>query len=368
MNYPHIAAVAALTSLGGDWPSTWQALREGRTAITGSAAQGVFKAADFPVSAVCSLGRGVDQAGDGPCASLFGALLRQLHGISGARVYASSNHGESDLLRSFLDGLSTAQAEALLGEPLAHTVRGRARFTYAACAGGLHAAVHAALDCADGMSGDAIVVAADALSVIETVGFARAGALGKQGARPFGADRDGLLIGEGGAALVLSAGAASPHAIHMLGVGMSCDGFHPTDPDPAGTALERSVRMCLADAGLAPGQVAAVIAHGTGTRKGDAIELEVLQRVWAGAPLLVTSVKGQVGHLMGAAGLFNLLVGYEASRSGLVPPTAGSNSDASATEVVTGKCATIVPGGPVLCLASGFGGNNVAVLLGRRNR
>lgn len=366
MSYPHIAAVAAVTSLGADWPATWLALLEGRTAVSGSAVLGLFAAADFPVSAVCALGRGIDPAGHGPCSRLFDTLLEQLAPAPGARLYASSNHGESDLLRSLLDGMNTAQAQALLGEPLAYTARGRARFTYAACGGGLQAAVHAAFDCADGMAGDAVVVSADALSVIETVGFARAGALGKQGARPFADDRDGLLIGEGGAALVLSGGTAGPDAIHLLGVGMSCDAFHPTDPDPAGTSLERSIRMCLGDAGLAPQQVAAVIAHGTGTKKGDAIELEVLQKVWGGAPLVVTSVKGQVGHLMGAAGLFNLLVGKEASSTGLVPPTAGTSSDPAGGPVVRGDYISITSGAPVLCLASGFGGNNVAVLVGRR--
>lgn len=366
MNYPHIVDVGAVTSLGLDWPSTWQALLAGRARITTTADMHLFEPTVFPVSAVENLDREIRGSANGPCAGLFDRLLSQAPATPDARIYASTNHGESDLLRSFLRGLTSEQADALLGEPLALTARGRASFTYAACAGGLHAAVHAAFDCADGITEKAIVVSADALSLIETVGFARAGALGKQGARPFAADRDGLLIGEGGAGLVFGVGPYSDDGIHILGIGMSCDAFHPTDPDPSGESLARAVTMCLEDAGLQPEHVEAVVAHGTGTKKGDAIELAVLQRVWGRAPLRVTSVKGQVGHLMGAAGLLNLLVACEASRSGKLPPTVSRTGEQPDPAVVTGRYASITPGAAVLCLASGFGGNNVAVLVGRR--
>ena len=150
----------------------------------------------------------------------------------------------------------------------------------------------------------------------------------------------------------------SADGIAILGIGMSCDGYHPTDPCPTGEHLERAICMALSDAKLAPNDVVTVVGHGTGTAKGDRIESEVLQRIWGNALPTVTSVKGHVGHLMGAAGLFNLAVGFEACRTGFVPKTRGE----------VPKTVSCEKGRPTLCLASGFGGNNVALLIGRGSR
>ena len=104
----------------------------------------------------------------------------------------------------------------------------------------------------------------------------------------------------------------------------------------------------------------------TGTVKGDAIEGEVIQRVWRGNRLPVTSVKGHVGHLMGASGLFNALVAYESSKSGRVPPICRHDGGMLNVDFfVTQSAAALVPGGPVICFSIGFGGNNVALILGR---
>jgi 3-oxoacyl-[acyl-carrier-protein] synthase II len=366
MSFPYIVDVSAVTGLGGNWSDTWQRLLCGSASLSRTTDIAHFGQTALTVSAIPELSREVGEDGKGPASSLFTTCLSQLSLHTTPRVYAGSNHGEAELMRNLLTSATPGQAIAILDEQLAHTALGRARWTYAACASGLYALVAAVFDYMDGYLGDAVVVSADALSLIETIGFARVGALATDRARPFAVNRDGLMIGEGAAAMLLSSDCAKSDRIRILGVGMSCDGFHPTDPDPSGEHLERAIRMALNTAGLSPNDVAAVVAHGTGTIKGDAIEAKVIDRVWSGIDVLVTSVKGHVGHLMGAAGLFNALTAYEACRSGCLPPIGPDNGEMlEAGCVVTGSSERFDPGAPVLCLASGFGGNNVAVLVGQ---
>lgn len=367
MKLPYIVDVAAITGLGRHWGDIWQGFLSGNTALSNTRDISHFGSVPLTVSAVSGLTRDVDEFGDGPTSSLFTSCLSQLALHTAPRIYAGSNHGEAELVRKLLEGATPGQATALIDEQLANTALGRACWTYAACASGLYAIVAATFDYMDGYMGDAVVVSADALSLIETVGFARTRALAAECARPFAVNRDGLMIGEGAAAMLLSSNSIDFNRIKILGVGMSCDGFHPTDPDPSGKHLERTIRMTLKNASMSPNDVAAVVAHGTGTVKGDAIEAQVLERIWPSkSQPLVTSVKGHVGHLMGAAGLLNALTAYEACRTGCLPPTGSYNEEMlKGVRIVTGSAGCFEPGSPVLCLASGFGGNNVALLLGQ---
>ncbi|HOL64878.1 MAG TPA: beta-ketoacyl-[acyl-carrier-protein] synthase family protein, partial [Accumulibacter sp.] len=124
--------------------------------------------------------------------------------------------------------------------------------------------------------------------------------------RPFGADRDGLVLGEGGAALVLEnwqharSRGARIHA-EMIGYGSSCDHDHLVRPNRDGQV--RALRLALADAGLSPDEVDYVNAHGTATAEGDPIECQALQAVFGerAARLPVSATKAAHGHLLGAA-------------------------------------------------------------------
>jgi 3-oxoacyl-(acyl-carrier-protein) synthase len=146
---------------------------------------------------------------------------------------------------------------------------------------------------------------------------------------------------------------------------MSCDAGHPTDPDPSGVWLERAIRDALARANLAPPGIAGVVAHGTGTRKNDSVEAEVYRRVFDDMVPPVTSVKGTLGHIMGAAGLLNIAVAVEAVRDGRLPPTAGKGDPIAGLDIVFDAGGRNLPKkGPVLTVACGFGGNNVALIVG----
>jgi 3-oxoacyl-[acyl-carrier-protein] synthase II len=145
--------------------------------------------------------------------------------------------------------------------------------------------------------------------------------------RPFAADRAGLVLGEGGAALVLEdwdhaqARGARIHA-EMVGYGASCDRSHLVRPDPQGQA--RALRAALSDGGLNEDDIGYVNAHGTATVEGDPVEIAALRQVFGGhaARLAVSATKSMHGHLMGASGAIEALATIIALRERAIPPTA----------------------------------------------
>lgn len=146
--------------------------------------------------------------------------------------------------------------------------------------------------------------------------------------RPFSRERKGLVLGEGGAALVLEdldharARGAHIHA-EVRGFGMSSDAGHITRPSVKGAA--RAIAASLADSGLNPHEVEYVNAHGTGTLLNDSTESEALASVFGdhAAALLVSSTKSMHGHTLGATGAIEAVVTTLALENGVVPPTAG---------------------------------------------
>lgn len=145
--------------------------------------------------------------------------------------------------------------------------------------------------------------------------------------RPFAANRAGLVLGEGGAAMVLEdwdravARGARIHA-EIVGYGSSCDRSHLVRPDAVGQA--RALRAALVDGDLVPEDIGYVNAHGTATVEGDPIEVSALRQVFGGhaAGLAVSATKSMHGHLMGAAGAIEALATVLSLREGAIPPTA----------------------------------------------
>lgn len=145
--------------------------------------------------------------------------------------------------------------------------------------------------------------------------------------RPFSADRTGLVLGEGGAALVLEDwehAVARGARIHgeMVGYGTSCDHSHLVRPEAAGQV--RAIEATLADAGLRAEQIDYVNAHGTATAEGDPVEIAALKAVFGerAAQLPVSATKSMHGHLLGAAGAIEAIATVLALREQRIPPTA----------------------------------------------
>lgn len=348
-----IRGLGAVTPLGATWPDTWAALLAGRRSLSDppfDPALGLSVA----VSAIEGLERGWDVDGRGPTARLMRGTAAEAagEGWSPDIAWAATNHGEGDLVATPAPG-----AQALTSERFG---AGVAHWLGSACTSGLHALWFAWLQASADPS--ALVVAGDALSATGVAGFLGAGASGGEGCAPLRQGSAGMRVGEGAVALALGrAGAAQRAAI--LGMAATCDAGHPTHPDPSGVWLEQAIRDALGQAGVLAHEVSAVIAHGTGTRANDTAETLALTRVFGEAVTPIASVKGALGHIMGAAGLLNVAVAAEVCRSGRLPPTLGVGQAYSELPVC-GEASTVPPRRPVLALASGFGGNNVAVVVG----
>ena len=146
--------------------------------------------------------------------------------------------------------------------------------------------------------------------------------------RPFSKSRDGFVLGEGAACLILEeyehakARGAKIYA-EIIGEGMTSDAYHMTAPDPEGKGAERVMRLALRDAGLQPEQVDFINTHGTSTPLGDVAELKAIQRVFGEHvyDMNLDSTKSMTGHLIGATGAVEALACIMALKEGIIPPT-----------------------------------------------
>ncbi|WP_399082253.1 beta-ketoacyl-[acyl-carrier-protein] synthase family protein [Streptomyces sp. BBFR2] len=190
-----------------------------------------------------------------------------------------------------------------------------------------------------------------------------------EASRPFDADRDGFVMGEGAALLVLErreSALARGARIHgeVAGYATNSDAFHIAAPHPEGAAAAACMAGAVADAGLRPGDIGHINAHGTATRLNDSAEALALHRAFAGGPPPVTSVKGVTGHLIGGSGALEAAVALVCAARRTVPPVANlaRNAHADLIDVVAGAPREVALA-PVLSNSFGFGGQNACLVL-----
>ncbi|HXY43178.1 MAG TPA: beta-ketoacyl-ACP synthase II [Acidimicrobiales bacterium] len=249
--------------------------------------------------------------------------------------------------------------------------RGPCETVVTACAAGTQAIGNAARLIQSGRC-DAVITggAEAAMAEIGIAAFSNMTALSTSGvSRPFDRRRDGFIIAEGGAALVLEElDLALERGAHVyaevLGSASTADAHHITAPAPGGTGALACMELALEDAGVTPADVAHVNAHGTSTPLNDLAEAEALEKLFGIPGPVVTSIKGVTGHSLGAAGAIEAVCCALTIERGLIPPTAGLEEldPEMHLDVVTGSPRPL-PAGVLLSNSFGFGGHNGCLVM-----
>jgi 3-oxoacyl-[acyl-carrier-protein] synthase II len=235
-----------------------------------------------------------------------------------------------------------------------------------ACAAGTHAIGNAGRLVAMGRCDVVLAGASEAPLVdVGVTAFANMTALSTSGtSRPFDVERDGFMVAEGAAVLVLEdyerAVARGAHIYaELAGAASTADAFHITAPSPDGAGAARCMELAIEDAGLTPSDIAHVNAHGTSTPLNDRAEADALVKVFGTPGPPVTSIKGVTGHALGAAGAIEAVSVALTIEKRAIPPTAGLvNQDPEIPlDIVKGQPRIWEPG-PVISNSFGFGGHN----------
>lgn len=301
---------------------------------------------------------------------------------AGAGVVLGTTNGESQVIdaivKGWLDGgAESVPASAWRNAPahrIAHAVaadlalEGEALVLATACAAGNYAIGHAA-DIIQGGEADVMLCGGvDSVCRKTYSGFFRLGAITPDVCRPFDANRQGILTGEGAAVLVLEslehARARGAHIYaEVLGYGSNCDARHMVAPDQ--DSIADCIRIAQRRAGITPAQVDYICAHGTGTRTNDVVEAGAVHAVFGAAPPPVSSIKSMLGHTMGAASAMGAIACVLGMRDGFLPPTINfTEADPQCAIDCVPNHARPAHIGIAENHGFAFGGNNAILILG----
>ncbi|MFF5707737.1 beta-ketoacyl-[acyl-carrier-protein] synthase family protein [Streptomyces sp. NPDC012756] len=397
----HAAAVTGVglfTPAGADTATTWETVRAGKATAVLEEWDGLRHLACRAPGLPGDLGRAVTSRRPDRSALLALVAAREAladagldpAGWDGARVGVVAGVGaggvltfeaQREVLRADGPGdmspfaVPGALPNAVAGQlAVEFGIRGPSTAVSTACAAGA-TAIGVALDLlALGRCDIVLAGGADAsLSPFYIAGFDRLRALSHRfddptgGLRPFDRDRDGFVMAEGAGFLVLerpadaAARGAGPRAL-VTGYGATSDAHHVVAPRPDGSGLTAAVRGALAEAGLVPGDVDLVNAHGTGTPRGDAVEAAVLAALLPHRPP-VTSTKGVTGHLLGAAGAVEAALTVLSLAEQTVPPTANFAEPGEGIDLDVPTTARGARLRTALSTSVGFGGHNAALVI-----
>ncbi|RJL20548.1 beta-ketoacyl-[acyl-carrier-protein] synthase family protein [Bailinhaonella thermotolerans] len=255
-------------------------------------------------------------------------------------------------------------------------LRGPCHTLATACASGATAIGEALLAIRRGVVDTALAGGVEApITMLVMSAFARSGAMSQRNddptgaCRPFDATRDGFVMGEGAAFLVLeewSRAEARGARIYgeLAGYAANSDALHIVAPDEEARGAEACMRAAIADAGLTPSGIGHVNSHGTSTQANDRAEALAISRVFGDHRPPVTATKGVTGHLIGGAGALEAVIATLSARTGLIPPIANytSGPEAELVDLVAGSPRQTAPA-PVISNSFGFGGHNVSLVI-----
>jgi 3-oxoacyl-(acyl-carrier-protein) synthase len=378
-----VVSAGVVTPVGSDLDAFWSGL------VTGS--DGISMIERFPVADL-RVGRGGEikklplpggGAEAGCRASLLleaaaGDLLARVTLLAApertAVVLGTALGGVDELDRALTDDPSLRRAANGFYDGPAYALarrlgaRGPLLTVSAACASGATALGLAADLLRDGRADLVVAGGYDVLCRFVMRGFDALRSLTRERVRPFDRRRSGLLLGEAAALVLLAreADAPAPRLGRLLGHASTSDGAHIAAPDPGGRGLEAAIRGAMAQAGVLADEIDFVSAHGTGTTLNDPIETAVLKRVLGrrARAIPVNSIKGGLGHTMGAAATLEAIMCLLASRHGVLPPTLGlEEPDPECDLDYVPRQARPARPRVSLSTSAGFGGCNAALVL-----
>jgi 3-oxoacyl-[acyl-carrier-protein] synthase II len=403
-----VTGLGAVTPLGNDARSTWEAAVAGRSGIDWISS---FDPGDSPVRiaaevkdfdptglddprelrrlhrfVLLSLGAAREAVGDAglDCAYdpsrvgvLFGSAIGGLSGIV-EQADVLRDRGARRVAPTFIPSVLVDAASGQLAISLGY--RGPNYAPVSACATGSHAIGEAAelirrgdADAVLAGGGEACVHPLILAGFVAMRGLAAEDEHPPRASRPFDATRDGFVIGEGACVLVLEeleaarARGASIYA-EILGYGASNDAHHMAQPDPESKGVKEMMRAALQRAGVAPERVGYINAHGTSTPLGDLAETRAIKEVFGdhAYELAVSSTKSVTGHCFGAAGAIEAMMCVLAVKEGVLPPTMNYETpDPECDLDYVPNEARRVQVDVALSNAMGLGGHNGCVLVGR---
>ena len=377
-----VTGLGLVTPLGGDVETTWSnilAAKSGAGAITR------FNASDQKCRIACEVKPADHPYGFDPAKRVDHKIQRQVdpfivYGIDAAGQ-AIEDAGLTDMdeatkfragcsIGSGIGGLPGIESESLVlaekgpGRVSPHFVHGRLinlisgqvsikyglmgpnHAVVTACSTGAHSIGDAARMIKDGDADIMLAGGAEAtICPIGIAGFAQARALStafneqpEKASRPYDKDRDGFVMGEGAGVVVLEeyehakARGAKIYA-EVVGYGLSGDAYHVTAPHPEGSGAFRSMEMALKKAGMTPGDIDYINAHGTSTPLGDELELGAVRKLFGNevANISMSSTKSAIGHLLGGAGAVETIFCILAIRDQIVPPTLNLDNPSEGT-------------------------------------
>jgi 3-oxoacyl-[acyl-carrier-protein] synthase II len=357
---PVITACAAVTALGDGLAPLERALADNATGLRPCAR---FSGKNYQTDIVGAVPDEIwADAREAPAFFLAHRVIRQLRPQAAGQVGFVLSTTKADITalergdvthRHILPGQLAADLAA------ANDIAGPVRCVSVACVSGLLAIQTGAEMLQRGAADSVIVAGVDLLSHFVLAGFTTLKSLDSDGCRPFDKDRVGLSIGEGAGAVLLTRGTG----VRVTGWGSSNDANHLTGPSRDGSGLALAMQRALRKAGIQPGEVDYVHAHGTGTLYNDTMEALALRRVFGERVPPFSSSKGVLGHTLGAAGILETILCVLAIRAGIVPGTPrlrAAGADIPDTVQLTprpGKLRTVVK------INAGFGGTNAALVL-----
>ncbi len=401
-----VTGIGVVSPLGLDAASTWEALASGRSGVGKIS---LFDAGDYPVRIAAELpgfepetvfgrrrARHLDRVGQMALVAAGEAVAASGMDVSAGSERVGTVWGTGiGGIRSLEDGMDVLNERGpdwvnpyLLPMMIPNMVAGNVSMEFGlrgystclvtACSASAHA-VGESLDLIRAGRVDAVVCGGSEAPItrVGVAGFASMKALSTRNddpaaaSRPFDAGRDGFVMGEAAACLILeererALDRNAPILAELVGYGATSDAYHVTQPHPEADGAVRAMRDALADAGVGPEAIGYVNAHGTSTPPNDRIETLALKRVFGASVPPVSSTKSMTGHTLGAAGALEAAICVMALQHQLLPPTINQEQpDPDCDLDYVANVARPAPLEVALTNSFGFGGHNATLVFRR---